>query len=669
MLTFNGGVCVSAKPLFLCKQRRRSLSGRKRRSVNVVATRTSRLTSKAKRAPSIRSPNLRDPANNSVAINGTSAREFDGDVVGGDVARASVKTTCSTLIQRRSWNEATQYFVQYGGEGGEADATLGRELLKGLCNEGLFQLAWKTFNALPDRQSLPYSMYQKLISLALKAESYSTALKLFRGMRGAGYQPNKVTYCTLISGLLKSRRRGSPHVQIAYDLWKELEGSSEQLDAAALRVGCNACSASGKLEEAWGFPVAMRRLGFRPDTRLYNILMKGHCQRGNTESGLKVLKAMKGAGLQPDRVTYNTLIYGFVMNGDLSRAQACLGSARREGFTPDVRTYTSLMNGLVKEDNLREAMAVFEEMKAAGWTPNLVTFGTLIDGHVRENDMKGARALLEAISSHNLRPNRIVYNTLLRGYCSTSIVNGLPEVVNLLKEMTSNGLSPRVDTYNTILSSALRSRDPKSVRQIFEHMLSSGVTPDAVTFTILLKIYHKEGNLEGCERIFRKMVESPDSGVDIVALNALVACHALMGRMEDAEKLLDEANDFASDNGLPVPVEAFGSVIAGYANVNDMENAIKAFRRFYQLGGQPDVRMFEVLLKLCVRKGDRGVARKVIRAMEFSGMDIAKYSVWLEKSRGSLHRSSENQKDQNRDLERFKFWVGLPNEYYNADWP
>lgn len=48
-------------------------------------------------------------------------------------------------------------------------------------------------------------------------------------------QPNVVTYCSMISGLARSRQQR--FVRSAHKLWRELERSGQHLDAAAYRTG------------------------------------------------------------------------------------------------------------------------------------------------------------------------------------------------------------------------------------------------------------------------------------------------------------------------------------------------------------------------------------------------------------------------------------------------
>lgn len=206
-----------------------------------------------------------------------------------------------------------------------------------------------------------------------KVKSYQEALSFFEAMKASGYVPNIVTYCTLINGLLRNRRRGTPYVEIAYHVWKELEASDIPLDAASLRAGCNACVSSGKLKEAMNFIERFRVLGFREDTRVYNMLIKGYCRCGDVESGCKLLKSMQGFGIRPDQVSYNTLIHGFISLGNMSRALSIFEDSKREGLAPDACTYTTVLTGYAKQHNMKKAQALFEEMRDFGLEPSMVS--------------------------------------------------------------------------------------------------------------------------------------------------------------------------------------------------------------------------------------------------------------------------------------------------------
>lgn len=83
---------------------------------------------------------------------------------------------------------------------------------------------------------IPRGPHKRCLDI-MQAGDLGAAVEVFEDLKSAGLAPNKVTYCALISALGKDRRRGVRSAQLAYELWTELQGQGEQLDAAAYRTG------------------------------------------------------------------------------------------------------------------------------------------------------------------------------------------------------------------------------------------------------------------------------------------------------------------------------------------------------------------------------------------------------------------------------------------------
>ncbi len=81
----------------------------------------------------------------------------------------------------------------------------------------------------------PRLLRPTVLLVYLQAGQYGSALRAFEDIKAAGMQPNVVTYCSMISGLARSRQQR--FVRSAYKLWRELERSGQHLDAAAYRTG------------------------------------------------------------------------------------------------------------------------------------------------------------------------------------------------------------------------------------------------------------------------------------------------------------------------------------------------------------------------------------------------------------------------------------------------
>ena len=54
---------------------------------------------------------------------------------------------------------------------------------------------------------------------------------------------------------------------------------------------------------------------------------------------------------------------------------------------------------------------------------------------------------------------------------------------------------------------------------------------------------------------------------------------------------------------MPPSLEAYGTIVAGYARRRDADMALSALQDFFELGGQPDLQMFDTVLDVCVRTG------------------------------------------------------------------
>lgn len=176
-------------------------------------------------------------------------------------------------------------------------------------------------------------------------------------------------------------------------------------------------------------------------------------------------------------------------------------------------------------------------------------------------------------------------------------------------------------------------------------------------------------------QVFAAMTRDSSCTPDLAAWNALVAALSQAGRMREAKVTLDSAQLYAQQYNLPIPTAAFGAYIRGWKARREVQPAVAAFRHFLSIGGKPHVGMSNDLVQLCLRCGEPKLAVQIIRAAELSGLrlDREKYKLWFEEYRSSdplpsTDDSSEPDKDDNTPLERFKWFLGLPNKYYGSEW-
>jgi hypothetical protein len=147
--------------------------------------------------------------------------------------------------------------------------------------------------------------------------------------------------------------------------------------------------------------------------------------------------------------------------------------------------------------------------------------------------------------------------------------------------------------------------------------------------------------------------------------------------------------DYAAAHALPVQgcQAAFGALVKGYYWERRLQPALRAFRRFLQLGGKPHAAMCGHVVQLCAAAGDARTARQVMRATELVGVRVERqrYEALMLRYQQRRERRQQRRPGPGGEagllaaagpegpgdgLERWKWWLGLPNKYYSAsdDW-
>jgi hypothetical protein len=224
---------------------------------------------------------------------------------------------------------------------------------------------------------------------------------------------------------------------------------------------------------------------------------------------------------------------------------------------------------------------------------------------------------------------------------------------------------------------------------------------------------------------WRGILLSPDrrpdlpqvGGPDVTAWNALVNLLVGAGRLGEAEAALDGAVQAADAQQLPPPSEAFAALIKGLRGekkgggsggggssgqlLKRQASAQRVLRRFLQLGGQPSRHMCDDVIALCLSCGDVRAARQVVRVMRLTGVladdaSEAGYQSWLERRQAQSRQAQQQRRaaaggggsadaaargggggeggqggpdggdEVNMGLERMKWFLGLPNRYYQT---
>ena len=91
--------------------------------------------------------------------------------------------------------------------------------------------------------------------------------------------------------------------------------------------------------------------------------------------------------------------------------------------------------------------------------------------------------------------------------------------------------------------------------------LAAGYSPDAVSYTTLIRALSWLGRSDDALQAFEELAANPNAQADLYAYNAIISALSVAGRMEVAEDYLRQAAQLAQAQSEPAPVEAFGAII------------------------------------------------------------------------------------------------------------
>eukprot|EP00873_Tetraselmis_striata_P019125 jgi/Tetstr1/439389/TSEL_027824.t1 len=519
-----------------------------------------------------------------------------------------------------------------------------------------------------------YADYHCMVAALVKAEQPHLARQIFRGIVTAGFSPNIVTYCMLISGLSRAarkRKRGLPYGRMAFEVWRELDASALVLDAYAIRTGINAAMGHGQYEAARQLLGRLQDSG-QLDATAFNMLLKGFADSGRFEDAREVLDEMMSSQVEPDAWTFSTLANAHVRGGDLSGARQVLRMALDAGVKGDmVSAYTAVLKGYAQAGQMEEVARLLNEMQGAGVAPTDITLAALVDALIRNSQMDRALGFVDVLSRQGV---------------PITIAGGIPvrEALGMLDDLEQQEIWPTVDTYNILMGGCCRCEQPAGARVLFNRMVAAGLPPDGVSYTTLMKSAVMEEDFEAAVKVFAEL-ESDASGMepDGVALNLLAYVLVNMGRLREARDVLEQVDALAARTNSVPSVQGYGAVVMGFARRNLPEETVELMKRYRQRGGVPDQHMYNSVAGMYARSRDWTRALRVVQAMEQRGHEADRAMLisitrrleeameWeanQEEDAGSRDLATRKRMPFNEGFERFKFWLGLPNRYYNASW-
>lgn len=247
--------------------------------------------------------------------------------------------------------------------------------------------------------------------------------------------------------------------------------------------------------------------------------------------------------------------------------------------TNDNVLYTVMIQMYIKNGDLEGAIGLFENMRAAGIHPDSVTYVVLLSACADTNATNLGKFLHQQLSKDNIPITSNLANALINMYGTFGDFNYARDIFA--------GISKKTDTWNSLISACASTTSPRSdeAMELFQQMTKSGVLPNAITFSSLLKIFAQGKNIKYGAKIYEYLhkysehLESPN------VFSALINFDGKCNGFESAKALYLE---LARKRTAATPTTIYNTLIGICADEHRLGDALQTWKQMKLEGGVPN---------------------------------------------------------------------------------
>ena len=287
----------------------------------------------------------------------------------------------------------------------------------------------------------------------------------------------------------------------AYDLYRKMKEEGFQPDAVTYMSLLNDCASTGALE--WVKDVHRHILegGYESDVRVGNALVHMYAKSGSIEDAAVVFDRMKERNI----ITWTVIIGAYAGSGRGVEAYDLYLKMKEEGFQPDAVTYVSLLNDCASTGALEWVKDVHRHILEGGHESDVLVGSALVHMYAKSGSIEDAQLVFERMEECDV----MTWNIMIGGLGQHGRGQ---DALELFRKMKADGLVPDAYSFVALLSACSHSGLVDEGRQIFCAMKDYDVEPTVVHYTCMVDLLGRAGLLEETKRFMSSMPVEADAG-------------------------------------------------------------------------------------------------------------------------------------------------------------
>ncbi|KAF8403255.1 hypothetical protein HHK36_011356 [Tetracentron sinense] len=336
------------------------------------------------------------------------------------------------------------------------------------------------------------------------------------------------------------------------------------------------CTRNGMADQALELFFQMQMEGIKPNPFSFASVLAASAAQGAVEKGIQIHSQVIKYGFESTVFVGNSLINMYSKSGLVRDARLVFGSMEdRDAVSWNVMIAGFVLNGLDFE-----ALELFYRMRLAGVKLTQLIFATVIKLCANLKELGFARQLHCRVLKNGFGSDHNIGTTLMVAYSKCSEMD---DAFNLFSTMYG---VRNVVSWTAMISGYLQNGGTDQAVDLFCRMSSEGVWPNHFTYSTILTAHPAISPLQIHAQVIKTNFEnSPSVGT------ALLDAYIKLGNTREA------ATIFELIDGKDIV--AWSAMLAGYAQIQDSEGAVKIFCELAKEGVKPNEFTFSSVINAC----------------------------------------------------------------------
>uniref|UniRef100_A0A7N0SVC9 Pentatricopeptide repeat-containing protein n=1 Tax=Kalanchoe fedtschenkoi TaxID=63787 RepID=A0A7N0SVC9_KALFE len=291
---------------------------------------------------------------------------------------------------------------------------------------------------------------------------------------------------------------------------KAFETSNQKLSAPnmyAYRSMIDICGQCGNYAESRVIYEDLMSQKVIPNIFVFNSLMNANSHDlGYT---LNIYRDMQNLGVMADMASFNILLKSCCLAGRVDLAQDIYREVKEKEskgiLKLDVFTYCTIIKVFADAKLWQMALMIKDDMILAGVHPNTVTWSSLISACANAGLVEPSMQLFQEMLETACEEREIADIENVHKYNGPIIPSFIsnPRHLALARKIP---FAPTITTYNTLMKAC--GTDYNRAKALMDEMKNQGLSPDQISWSIMMDICGDSGNVEGALQMMKSMRQS-----------------------------------------------------------------------------------------------------------------------------------------------------------------